>query len=160
MNINQIQENPLIVFSLPENEFPQVVITSINIPNEQLLFLPSQQPHRPSHVEEDLLSQIHNNNQILENINYYHQEGGGEGEDIKKEENEPSIPEVFCNLKDIEVPIDNDIIFEVDENDSIKVSSPGTCSDLKYGDMYESLQFYLLLIILIFLLLLFLVWSL
>ena len=46
-----------------------------------------------------------------------------------------SMPEVLCNLKDIEVPIDNDILFEVDENDSIRISSPGTCAELKTGDM-------------------------
>lgn len=58
-------------------------------------------------------------------------------EDQSEEDNsaEP-IPEVFCNLKDIEVPIDNDIVFEVDENDSIKISSPGTCTGLRPGDMY------------------------
>jgi hypothetical protein len=45
------------------------------------------------------------------------------------------IPEVLCNLRDIEVPIDNDIIFEVDANDSIRISSAGSCSELKAGDM-------------------------
>jgi hypothetical protein len=58
-------------------------------------------------------------------------------EDQSEEDDETSvpIPEVLCNLKDIEVPIDNDILFEVDENDSIRISSPGTCTELKTGDM-------------------------
>jgi hypothetical protein len=61
-------------------------------------------------------------------------------EDKSCEEDDPTplrlpIPEVLCNLKDIVVPIDNDIIFEVDESDSIRISSPGTCSELKAGDM-------------------------
>jgi hypothetical protein len=58
-------------------------------------------------------------------------------EDQSEEDDQTSfpIPEVLCNLKDIVVPIDNDILFEVDENDSIRISSPGTCLDLKTGDM-------------------------
>lgn len=55
--------------------------------------------------------------------------------DEDQSEDNIQIPEVLCNLRDILVPIDNDIVFEVDENDSIKISSPGSCLEVKTGDM-------------------------
>lgn len=79
-------------------------------------------------------------NQFPLHLNEEEEEEQQTSDEDQSEDNEDgmisvSMPEVLCNLKDIEVPIDNDILFEVDENDSIRISSPGTCVELKPGDM-------------------------
>mmetsp|Transcript_16549 Transcript_16549/g.24894 ORF Transcript_16549/g.24894 Transcript_16549/m.24894 type:complete len:491 (-) Transcript_16549:171-1643(-) len=45
-------------------------------------------------------------------------------------------PELLCNLKDIEIPVDNDVVFAVNEDDdSIVISDAGSITDLTSGDI-------------------------
>lgn len=50
------------------------------------------------------------------------------------EENSPV--EILCNLTEVSIPVDNDIVFGVDsERDTIIVDNPGSHQYLHSGDM-------------------------
>jgi hypothetical protein len=49
---------------------------------------------------------------------------------------EDNTPEVLCNLREISIPVDNDVVFGVDsDNDTIVVNDPGSQKFLRSGDM-------------------------
>lgn len=108
ITLERIVENPLIVFT----------DTSLSKPSTSASFSPSSTSSSSSSTFQ---------------LSESEPDGNTSEEDRSEEEN--VIPEVLCNLRDVEVPIDNDILFEVDENDAIRVSSSGSCANVISGDM-------------------------